>query len=373
MKDCFTKNDTLAIKGIAILMMMWHHSFLSGRFKGYVISFWPFTQGQVTNIATYLKICVSIFAFLTGYGLVRSLQSALSGREKLSGRETTRWILVRYVKTFSSFWFIVLFVWIVTACIDRMPQKIYFSDSGFLGVFYMLIDFLGLGQLFDTPMMISTWWYMTAAFVFILSAPLLYSLMNRFGCLFMLAALFILPRIGGFEYPGGWDFFSFLPAYCIGMIFAKDELFGKMETWAKRKSIHRLIAVISSALATVLAYKLSLHLPTKQFWDVKFGLLAVIPIVFFFFTFVRIPVIKQVLRFFGRHSANIFWIHSFLRITYLRDFLYNLGHFLITLAVLFGLSLLLSILIEALKKLLRYDRLVARVIRSIGGASTPSA
>lgn len=65
----FSKEDSFAVKGIAICMMMWHHCFLSGRFTGYTISFYPLIERQVVNIATFFKMCVSLFAFVSGYGL----------------------------------------------------------------------------------------------------------------------------------------------------------------------------------------------------------------------------------------------------------------------------------------------------------------
>ena len=62
----FTKVDSLVIKGVALLAMMWHHCFLSDRADGYDISYWPLSHGQVIQIASFLKICVPLFAFVSG-------------------------------------------------------------------------------------------------------------------------------------------------------------------------------------------------------------------------------------------------------------------------------------------------------------------
>ena len=69
----FTKDESIRMKGIAIFALMFHHCFMSrDRFAGYEIVFAPFSESFVVNICAYLKICVPIFAFITGYGLYLS-------------------------------------------------------------------------------------------------------------------------------------------------------------------------------------------------------------------------------------------------------------------------------------------------------------
>ena len=71
----FDKNDTLAIKGIAIMFMIQHHGFLSpDRFEGLTVSFTPFSQTFIVTISNFLKICVGMYVFLSGYGLTVSLK-----------------------------------------------------------------------------------------------------------------------------------------------------------------------------------------------------------------------------------------------------------------------------------------------------------
>lgn len=69
----FTKEDTVAIKGIALLMMLFHHCFWNAEFTSqYALDYSPFNQESIVSIGMFFKICVSIFAFITGYGLVLS-------------------------------------------------------------------------------------------------------------------------------------------------------------------------------------------------------------------------------------------------------------------------------------------------------------
>lgn len=49
------------MKGIAIVMMLLHHMYLSAeRFKGYEVSFAPFPKQTVIYTCNFFKICVPI-------------------------------------------------------------------------------------------------------------------------------------------------------------------------------------------------------------------------------------------------------------------------------------------------------------------------
>ena len=73
-----TKSDSMRLKGVAMLMMFFHHLYCQvSRFDGYDISFAPFGQDAVVDVSMLFKLCVSIFAFVSGYGLLTSYTSAL--------------------------------------------------------------------------------------------------------------------------------------------------------------------------------------------------------------------------------------------------------------------------------------------------------
>ena len=77
LKGSFTKEDSLCLKGVAILFMVLHHCFCSvDRFEAYTVNFAPFSQDFAVDFCNYLKICVSMFAFITGYGLYLSAKKS---------------------------------------------------------------------------------------------------------------------------------------------------------------------------------------------------------------------------------------------------------------------------------------------------------
>ena len=52
-----TKSDSMRLKGVAMLMMFFHHLYCQvSRFDGYEISFAPFGQDAVVDVAMFFKL-----------------------------------------------------------------------------------------------------------------------------------------------------------------------------------------------------------------------------------------------------------------------------------------------------------------------------
>ena len=61
------------MKGIAIVIMLFHHMYLSqDRFEGLNVVFTPFSADRIMYLCRTFKICVPIYAFISGYGLYLS-------------------------------------------------------------------------------------------------------------------------------------------------------------------------------------------------------------------------------------------------------------------------------------------------------------
>ena len=66
----FTKADTAAVKGIAIIFLILYHGFsIKSRLYGYPVSFWPLSEAKAMAVCRVMVQCVGIFAFLSVYGL----------------------------------------------------------------------------------------------------------------------------------------------------------------------------------------------------------------------------------------------------------------------------------------------------------------
>lgn len=161
----FTKNDTNAIKGIAIIMMMFHHCFLSAdRYAGYDIDFSFLGEYYTVMLSSFCKICVSIFVFISGYGISLSLK-------RLETKDYPLQVKKRYISLMSGFWFIYILSFVAALIFDRSILSVYKGNNFIDGIFFAFCDFMGLAELFGTPMMIGTWWYMSLALVIIATGP----------------------------------------------------------------------------------------------------------------------------------------------------------------------------------------------------------
>lgn len=91
---------------------------------------------------------------------------------------------------------------------------------------------------------------------------------------------------------------------------------------------------------------------------------SIFPLVVILFIYdVLIPFypINTILVFLGRHATNIFLVHTFIRAIYFQNFVYGQGHFASIIGMLLLTSLGLSLVIELLKRLVRYDDLIDRL------------
>lgn len=351
----FDREKSLMLKGIAICMLLLHHSFgVSGYYRGYTVSFYPFAESQVLNFSIALKICVSIYAFISGYGLYLSY-------DRYSGKGTaTRWCAKRYIRTFSAFWFI----WVLTAIIRQAAEgylgQLYMKDGGHNAFAYIVIDFLGLGQLFQTPKLIGHAWYMSAAAVFMLLAPLVYRLRDELGYMLALHVVFlrVLCKLPVEEvFPGRTSIYAFITPFMLGCMFAR---YGWFERWLAIGSGKRWAKAYKCAVEAwlvIFGYKLYHNLPIEKFWDYHYGLYALMVILFCVEFVIAIPGLQAVLRFMGRHSTNIFLTH-FALLHYFRPVIMGRGHFALCVLTLTAMSVAASIAVEGLKKLVRYQRFV---------------
>lgn len=357
----FTKQDSVCLKGIAIWIMMFHHCFMEEeRFEGYVVDFSPFSQEFVVDVSAYFKICVSIFAFITGYGLYLSAKGRCA-----DARSTEKWIGIRLIRTLSGFWAVYVLVFAVTQIFAGYPAGIYCKEGRIRGAVYALVDFLGLAQFFSTPTLIQTWWYMSAAVVYIILIPVLIRWVERLGYVTLFGAVAAFAHCVWEGYPGGLSFFTFLPALILGMLFAQYGLFEKLDRmrggWIQCVLYHLVLA------GSVFLW---IRIPVGQLWGYH---MAAAPVIFICYCkryVVRLPVLKEILAFCGRHSMNIFLVHTFIRYVFFADLIYGFRYFWLIALVLFLISAGISVLIELLKRWTGYARyidIICGKISQIGG------
>lgn len=366
----FTKEHTMQMKGIAIIILLFHHCFLNAQrwatvpyeklatTKGwgyYPISFAPFSSHTIQYLASFSKICVAMFVFMTGYGMWISYES--------QKKKTTmsNYIKKRMVTLMTGF----LIIFVVTEIL-AIPTGRFIEVYGhdFRSVVYMIIDALGLAKLLGTPLFCLTWWYMSLAIVLIMIFPFVHSIMEKYQWVVVVASI-IVPRACGFGQ--STDLFRYLLAYTLGMYFAQHDLLARIkEKFMEQNVAGKLLSLIVSliGLAVIIKCRQNAWIGWKylDFWD---GFAAMYVIVISYIYILNGKWIVKGLGFLGKHSMNIFLIHSFYRDVFFHEFTYSFYYAWLDYIVLMAISLVTSIVLEWFKKLIRYEKFIDWVKRLV--------
>ncbi len=366
----FTKEHTMQMKGIAIIILLFHHCFLNAqrwatvpyeklattkRWGYYPISFAPFSSHTIQYLASFSKICVAMFVFMTGYGMWVSYES--------QKKKTTmsNYIKKRMVTLMTGF----LIIFVVTEIL-AIPTGRFIEVYGhdFRSVVYMIIDALGLAKLLGTPLFCLTWWYMSLAIVLIMIFPFVHSIMEKYQWVVVVASI-IVPRACGFGQ--STDLFRYLLAYTLGMYFAQHDLLARIkEKFMEQNVAGKLLSLIVSliGLAVIIKCRQNAWIGWKylDFWD---GFAAMYVIVNSYIYILNGKWIVKGLGFLGKHSMNIFLIHSFYRDVFFHEFTYSFYYAWLDYIVLMAISLVTSIVLEWFKKLIRYEKFIEWVKRLV--------
>lgn len=352
----FSKQDTNAIKGLAILFMMYHHCFATAdRFEQYEVSFFPLSQEMGVLLSFSLKICVGMFVFLSAYGMTISMNRKKDGA-LLSGREMTAMTTGRLINMMSGYMLLFILVHIISIVLGKCRiEQVY--GTGFRAVIGIVIDFFSLGDIFGTPMYLATWWYMSVAIVLILLMPLLLWLYRKMG-IYSILLVTLLPYLVTFQYD---EITRYFLAMILGVVFAESNGIVKVSQWqiGNSRIVSQIIKFVVEILLLYLLFKGRNSKYSYQLVELWDSLIPVIIILFAYEFIVVIPGVKQVLRFLGRHSMNIFLTHNFFRVFWCPDFIYGFRSAWLIPLVLLLISLVFSMAVELLKKGIRFDTFVA--------------
>ncbi|MCR5704140.1 MAG: acyltransferase [Eubacterium sp.] len=369
----FSKEDTQKIKGIAIIMMFFHHLFLApNRYAGKTISFTPFSEHTINTASLSMKLCVAIFVFLSAYGLTISYKRVCD-KFTYTPEQLQRLILKRYIKMMSGFFFVFLCLQVYSLAMG-FEWYTHVYGTGSLSVLYACIDFLGLAQLFHTPTFIATFWYMTFAQILIFIFPLLLSIYRKFSSsvLVFLGILFsiLFPvTIADASKP---NTFAFLPVYivvvCLGIVSADLHFLERIRSWNPINAfpfLGKILKFLCTLFIILVFVYFRYKTRTTALLPIWEALLSLLIIEFCYEFILWIPIIKTILSILGKYSMDMFLIHNFIRIAWYYDFTYSFHHVFLITIVLLGISLVVSVLIELLKALLHYNQLIQKILAKV--------
>lgn len=348
-KYSFTLKDTNIAKGFFILAMVFHHVFAPEMDSFINISTGGQTPYLLTQISFYCKICVGGFAFLSAYGITKKLMTG-----EMNPDSDKSVIITRLVKFYFSYWPIFIIGFIGSILFGDTPLTTLYVNP-FKETFSWIlpvVDFLGLSNLLGTPTINISWWYISVALFIILATGLYNHLYSRFKFAFA-GAICVLPYAIGMP---ELNIFFTIPV--LGVVFAKEDFLSKLKNAFSDKWWKKAIKLLLSLAMIYATFELSnslLALPILP--------LGTFACMYFCFNILSdIPVLRNVLEFLGKHSANIFFVHTFLYYYWFTYSIYSLGNKFLIYGIVFGGALLISVIMELCKKIVRYDKLEQSVI-----------
>lgn len=352
MKESFTKDHTLITKGILVIMLLAHHVFYKDDALPHNIDTIIKDTKVFYDIASYCKICIAGFAFLTAYGMTQKFKKMNSNDPKSYFTVTVKRLLKLELSIAIIYIFAVLYKRFVVV---QSLQELYREEGESVAAMLlnMVIDMLGLADYSQTPLINVTWWYLSYAILLITAMPFIYMAYRKFRYLLILAGCLLPYAVLNSEV----SFALLLPVVILGTAFSYEDWFAKLQCRHKWQGAVRLMISMFLLYTAYLCY-----ITTNRVFS--FTLAAVIPYVAFQFVS-RIPGINICLKYLGKHATNIFLVHTFIYRYYYTDFIYSFHYAPYILLVLLGTSLCVSIVIELLKKITGYNWLSARIVEVV--------
>lgn len=316
MEHGISKKQSAILQGVAVWMMVYHHTFLG--VTSYKTVF-PFLQSEVIQrIAWFCKICVGIFAFVSGYGLYYSMEKL--PRESFFGRMRAEYggVFGRIIRLYGKLWFVLL---LYLGCVVGMGRQ-------------AIIPTVLLGNataLF--PSYNGAWWYVEQYANMLLLLPLLDLFLTRLDgaaekkkkrVFYALAvALGLIVMLIGKLQTGGmrvwpmavieWFRPAFLAIFVVGYLMARCRVYEWWDTlwkkWFKNREKKAALCFSVVLIGIVVAVRVSLA-PDAAYATLDFVLTPL----FVYSILTILSYVKPLETFFAwwsRYSTYIWLVHGF--------------------------------------------------------------
>ena len=301
-----TKTESAQVKGIALILMFWHHLFGGGSYLTLPENNWlpVISERLVLTIAGEDSACLFMFLFCSGFGLYFSFYSRRTGLKD--------W-LMRFIRILIPYWLIMAATIVYLAARGnfhpeylpmnlfaavRDDERLYVSFSWFIKIYLEIIAVLPLLRLLDRKLGRKPWleaplYLIVPGIVSSLIWDYVFNLENHRIVFLLVYALA--------------EVCEWLPLFLIGMLAAKYRLLEKL--WNFLKKIHPLLlAAISVGIVWLIL--LGRYRQVLQRYQMLAWLQALL-LVTAFLALIRLSRVQhpRVLPFLGNNSLY-YWLLS---------------------------------------------------------------
>ena len=326
-----TKRDTLFLKGLSILLLVFHHNWLM--------------DGAIEPIRANLRIVVWIFLFISAYGLSSQI-------EKLSPKQYFKFVLKRLALLYVPLWICNIVILITDLCVTPLSVVKYYSGP----IYIWILDLFNLSYYFGTPAFVSGW-YISMLLLIIVLFPGIYFAVTKlkwFSIIPVLLIVWFFKKKIYYQYGGYLD--EYLMIVVLGILFYKHKVFS---VFPKVSGIWRWPAIAASVVIFFVMLCLrneyisyvseNIYLRFDPFSTVF--AIAVIAAVYMLRSDGKVSVLFEKL---GTYSADIFYIHSvFYNVVFPKAGMTNPY---LAFIICFSASLLIAVLIEKGKEITGFNK-----------------
>jgi len=338
-----SKNDTKALKGIAILLMVLLHLFALKDVNG-LYETYPLINGVplVYYIGLMGDAAPPIYMFVTGYALYLMIHNS---KNSILAKN-----IKRILKLYVNFW--VIFAIFIPLGFLIGSEKIFQLNIGAL-----VLEFLGMNNAYN-----GAWWFLQTYVIVVFLSPFLVYLALRCNSLILFVVsggIFVVSHFQRYHsiidvgdhavalyfdkviYLFGAMFFSFV----TGAIFAKEKIYTRIYNRFYHIKFKNTLCLLGIA-ALIVVHGI-----------IESAIIAPVNSIFLIVLFMlmdKSESVKKALDFFGDHSTNIWLTHMFFYLTIFPELTfapkYPLLIFVWLLALCIGSSYVINFLSHPLVK-----------------------
>ena len=325
------KRKSLILKGVGILLMLTHHLFYSQWSQANYDDVVVHGIALVNQLGIFSKLCVAIFVFASGYGLTVSTPKDIKLKD---------FYWYRFRKLYLNYWF----VWLLFVPLGIIVFGRTFSDAyGDYAAIKGALDFFGLLSMFHVDSYNPTWWFYNCILILYLLFPLINKVLWRTPYLVLSVAL----SIGILNFiPGINVIASYLFVFLTGILLARMPL-----EWINNTKWWQIVI----ALILLSVWRMS-RLSPKHIVDA----MLCVGMAFLIHKQALENWVGAILALLGKHSMNMFLIHTFIFYFWFTDYIYITRNPLLILLSLMVSSLLCSVAIERVKNMVGFYKLLQR-------------
>jgi len=347
-----SRNDSTAIKGIAIILMLLHHVFaFPNRMANgaHYIPMIPLPDGTsvIWHLAIFGKVCVAMFTVLAGFGIYRSFSKQL-----LDDRDNdhTQTYLNFFIRRLSKLYFKVWPVFLVFIPIGLFLNCPFVTRD--------ICSWIKNALLIDTTFN-AEWWFLTSYAALVILSPMVMAFFNRKRSSFYsdfiiisILAVFIervlLYGIGSSQtvllnlrVSYIWVKFStiliLLPMFMLGAWAAKYDVVERILNRYRGSNVKRILIGIALTLI-VFFVRDGWKQPNVWGFDQFDGPYGAVLTLALILVICKFNVLKKILVVIGNQATGIWLIHSFFCFYYFQQFTYSPKYSILVFLLVFSAS-----------------------------------